>query len=61
MADSWWYCMKHGVESEPRCPGSERMGPYGTREEAAQALQTAAQKTQAWDAEDERWKGDDED
>lgn len=31
------------------------MGPYDTREEAQRALQTAREKTEAWDEEDRKW------
>ena len=33
---------------------ANRMGPYATREEAAHALERAAQRSEAWDEEDER-------
>ncbi len=37
------------------------LGPYDTREEAQQALDTARKRTEAWDEEDRRWKeGEDE-
>lgn len=38
---------------------TDRMGPYRTREEAANALATAAQRNQAWDQADREWDGDD--
>ena len=37
----WWYCLKHNtVESEPTCPGRDRLGPYPTQEAAEHALDT---------------------
>ena len=54
----YWYCLRHKtVESEQVCPGSERMGPYASRQEAQNALASAAERTQAWD-EDPRWNDD---
>jgi hypothetical protein len=34
------------------------LGPYPTREAAAAALETARNRTEAWDEEDRRWKED---
>jgi len=31
------------------------MGPYDTREEAEQALETAKKRSQSWDDEDDNW------
>ncbi|MCL3860693.1 SPOR domain-containing protein [Actinotalea sp. K2] len=36
-----------------------RMGPYATREEAQRALEKAADRTDAWDEADRRWREDD--
>ena len=38
---------------------ANRMGPYDTREEAAHALERAAQRSEAWDEEDEREERED--
>lgn len=52
---TYWYRVKDGVvEQGPQSPGTQRMGPYATRAEAEQALQSAAARTQAWDEEDRR-------
>ena len=53
----FWYCIKHGtVEGHDGCPNKERLGPYATDAEAARALQTAAERTEAWDREsDAEW------
>jgi hypothetical protein len=51
----WWFCLKHkAVEPDAGCPGKERLGPYPTREAAANALETARKRTEEWDAEDDR-------
>lgn len=56
--DQWFYCLKHQtVEQGTGCGNLERMGPYGTREEAERSLTTAAERTQAWD-EDPKWSDD---
>ncbi|MFF4405732.1 hypothetical protein ACFY2W_33140 [Streptomyces sp. NPDC001262] len=58
----YYYCLKHGtVEEGPECRAADRFGPYGTREEAAHAMETAQERNEAW-REDPRWKdepGDD--
>ncbi|KQB86826.1 hypothetical protein [Corynebacterium lowii] len=33
----------------------DRMGPYATKEEAEQALETAAKRNSAYDVQDEDW------
>ncbi|MDN4472615.1 SPOR domain-containing protein [Demequina zhanjiangensis] len=34
------------------------MGPYSTREEAEQALETAKKRSASWDEDDAEWKGE---
>ena len=42
--------------------GKNLMGPYPTAEQASDALRSAAERTDAWDEADRRWReGDDED
>jgi hypothetical protein len=49
----WWYCLKHNtVESEPTCPGKDRLGPYPTTEAAEHALDTVRERNEEWDAQD---------
>ena len=56
MSERWWFCLNHrAVEPEDGCKNADRLGPFATRDEAAQALQTAAERTQAWDDEDKEW------
>ncbi|WP_461018403.1 hypothetical protein [Streptomyces daliensis] len=51
----WYYCLEHGtVEEGPECPGKDRFGPYGSREEAARAMETARNRNLAWET-DPRW------
>jgi hypothetical protein len=54
----FWYNTRTGqVESdEDKGQGKDLMGPYPTREEAAQALDSARRRTEAWDEEDRRWR-----
>lgn len=52
----WYWCLIHArVEGRDGCPNDERMGPYETRELAQTALDRAHQRTEDWDAEDDRW------
>ena len=56
--ERWYFCLIHQrVEPEAACAHRDRLGPYPTREEAERALQTAAERNEAWD-EDPRWKDD---
>ncbi len=51
----YFWCTKHNaVEGREGCRASHRLGPYQTREEAENALATAAERTRAWD-EDPDW------
>jgi hypothetical protein len=57
----FWYCVKHHrVEDEVLCPPVDRLGPYGTREEAEHALEKAAERNEEWES-DPRWNDDLED
>jgi hypothetical protein len=50
QSGEWYYCVKHGtVEEGPECAARDRLGPYATREEAANALQTAQVRNQVWE------------
>jgi hypothetical protein len=49
----WWYNHKTGeVEEGPQSLGSERDGPYATREDAARAPEIARERAADWAAED---------
>ncbi|WP_198671884.1 hypothetical protein [Desertihabitans aurantiacus] len=56
MAAEYYWCLEHKtVETREGCKALNRLGPYPTREEAAQAMEKVAQRNEQWDAEDERW------
>ena len=49
--DQWWFNLRtQEVEQGPGAPNAERMGPYGTRDEAETALSRARERSEAWDA-----------
>ncbi|MDM4761966.1 methionine aminopeptidase [Galbitalea sp. SE-J8] len=49
----YWYNHKTGeVEEGPQSLGSDRDGPFATREEAARAPQIAQERARAWAEED---------
>jgi hypothetical protein len=52
---AFWYCVKHKrvEQDEDMCPPIDRLGPYGTREEAEHALETAERRNEEWDAQDD--------
>ncbi len=56
MAESgeWYWCMTHDtVEPAGGCREADRLGPYPTREAAANWRQQVAARNEAWDREDE--------
>lgn len=59
MADTggpWYYCLEHKtVETADGCRSINRFGPYSTREEAENAMQTVAERNEQWDEEDREW------
>ncbi len=58
MDREYYWCLRHSrVEDENGCRAADRLGPYPTREEAERALQTAAERTEAWET-DPRWNDD---
>jgi hypothetical protein len=53
VSEQWWFCLKHmRVEPDQGCPNKDRMGPYASEVEAANALKTAAERNKAWQAQD---------
>jgi hypothetical protein len=49
----WWYNHRTGeVEEGPQSLGSDRDGPYATREDAARAPEIARERSRAWAAEE---------
>ncbi|HEX6970018.1 MAG TPA: hypothetical protein VF174_14585 [Micromonosporaceae bacterium] len=55
--DRYFWCLRHQrVETDAhRCPAIELLGPYGSPEEAENALERVRQRNEEWDAEDTRW------
>ena len=53
----WFNVRTRQVQSNyDKGQGKDLMGPYPTAEAAAGALESAAQRTDAWDEEDRRWR-----
>ncbi|WP_018155166.1 hypothetical protein [Demetria terragena] len=54
---AYWYNLTNGqVQKDGETdPKADLMGPYDTEDAARNALATAKQKTEAWDAEDREW------
>lgn len=54
MDEEWYYCIEHGtVEPKLGCQITTRIGPFPTKEEAANALEKVRERNQEW-AEDDR-------
>ncbi|KNX37389.1 hypothetical protein [Luteipulveratus halotolerans] len=55
---AFWYNVSTGQVEEDGStdPKGDLMGPYGTHEEAQNALATAREKTEKWDAEDRAYE-----
>ena len=62
MAGSWYWCLKHGRAegAEGACPPEDRMGPYGSREEAEHWKDRVEARNEKWDREDREWSGEEE-
>jgi hypothetical protein len=58
----YWYNIRTGAVQTNYDKGQSKdlMGPYPSAEAAAQALQSAAERTEKWDEEDRRWREGDE-
>ena len=56
--DEFWFCLKHHtVEGEQGCRNADRLGPYDSREEAANALEKVEERNEEWDN-DPDWNDD---
>jgi hypothetical protein len=54
---AYYWCTDHdAVEEEGGCRAEVRLGPYPTREAAARALESVAERNARLDAEDEAWE-----
>ena len=63
MAAEWYWCLDH-ERAEPAneaCGAAQRLGPYGSEEEAIHWRDRVEARNEAWDEEDRRWEGDTED
>lgn len=58
--DTWWWDLtnKRAVTSTERPRDVEALGPYATRQAAEDWQSTTKARNEEWDAEDERWAGD---
>ena len=53
----YWYNTKTGkVEEGRQSVWTQLMGPYKTEEEARNALETAAERNESFEAEEEQWE-----
>jgi hypothetical protein len=53
---AWYYCLKHGtVERAGECKATDRLGPYPSPEDAANALASFKEREERLDAEDRAW------
>ena len=59
MSDAeYWFCLKHHtVEGEEGCRNADRLGPYGSSEEASRALDKVAERNEDWES-DPKWNDD---
>ena len=54
----WWYdLVNKRVETDSGGPNSQRLGPFDTEEEAANALETARKRNEEWDNDENEWDG----
>ena len=55
---AYWWCLTHSrVEPDKGCAHAERLGPYETERDAAEALEHAHERSEEWDDEDREWQG----
>ncbi|KGN35524.1 methionine aminopeptidase [Knoellia flava TL1] len=59
---AYWYNIqtKQVETDENRSRNDDVMGPYETEAEASNAIASAQQNTEKWDAEDRAWEGEDD-
>ena len=55
----WFNMVTRQVEEGKVSPGADRMGPYASAEEAAQAFEIARERTEAADEADRDWADED--
>lgn len=54
---TYWYNVDSGQveDDDSKSAGDHLMGPYDSKDAAANALASARKKTQDWDSEDKEW------
>lgn len=58
LTSTFWYCSDHHrAEAFADCDSHNRIGPFPSLADAAQALQTIAAREDRFDAEDAAWDG----
>jgi hypothetical protein len=58
MHPPYWWCLEHErVEGRDGCSNSVRLGPFDDEADAAQALERARARTEAWEH-DPQWNDD---
>lgn len=60
MAEFYWCFAHQRVEEGARCKAIDRLGPYESAEAAQAWNQRHEGRQDAWEAEDERWRGTDD-
>ena len=59
LSDEYWFCLKHHrVERYEETDSANRIGPFPTEAEAANALQTISDREKAYDKSDSEWEDD---
>jgi hypothetical protein len=59
LEGTFWFCVEHhAVESFAGCGRHDRIGPFDSSEDAANALKTISDRERRYDAEDAAWEGD---
>ena len=59
LEGTFWFCLEHhAVEPFDGCGSDNRIGPFDTESDAANALNTVAERERRYDAEDSAWNGD---
>lgn len=63
MEQEFWFNVRtNSVETVvDKSQSKDLLGPYPTREAAQNALATAHERTEKWDAEDKKWREGDDD
>jgi hypothetical protein len=60
LTPTFWFCLAHHrAEPFAGCGSHNRIGPFDTEAEAAQALETIAARERRYHAEDRRWEDGD--